>query len=356
MRGSEGIWDGASHAPAALSERRTFRADRGDAGVRLDRALVRHLADRPDVSRHAVQGWIAAGAIRVNGLAAARPALRLRRGDEVALDLPPLPPPRVHPAQELPLAVLHEDEHLLAVDKPAGLVAHPTAGHRDGTLWNALLFRARADGWAVAAEGSEPGDGGRRPSLVHRLDRGTSGVLLVAKSAAAHAGLARALRAAKAEKLYLAVAYGRTRVDAGRIALPIGIDPRDRRRRAVSEDGRSALTLYERLAESPAAPLSLLACRLKTGRTHQVRVHLAALGHPLVGDPLYGEPRHVAGILRSIADPELAAACRDLARPALHAWRLAFTHPISRQRIALEAPLPPDLAKLLALGGFVARA
>jgi 23S rRNA pseudouridine1911/1915/1917 synthase len=263
----------------------------------------------------------------VNGVAAGRPARRLHLGDEVALDLPPPAPQRVHAPQELPLAVLYEDEHLLAVDKPAGLVVHPTAGHRDGTLWNALLFRARAEGWA--------GEDGRRPSLVHRLDRGTSGVLLVAKSAAVHAGLARALRAGAAEKRYLALVYGRTRRPAGRIALPIGVDPEDRCRRVVADDGRAALTLYERLAEAAAAPLSLLACVLATGRTHQIRVHLAALGQPLVGDPLYGDRRHVAGIQRSIADPRLAAACRALARPALHAWRLAFIHPVTREPLAL---------------------
>lgn len=327
--------------------RRTFRADRGDAGVRLDRALRRHLADRPELSRHAIQVWIAAGSVAVNGVAAARSSRLLRLGDEVALDLPPPPPRRVHLPEERALAVLYEDEHLLAVDKPAGLVVHPTAGHREGTLWNALLFRARTEGWA---------EGDRGPSLVHRLDRGTSGVLLVAKSAAVHAGLARALRAMSgrqgAEKRYLALVYGRTRHEAGRIALPIGVDPADRRRRVVSDDGRAALTLYERLAEAARAPLSLLACVLKTGRTHQIRVHLAASGHPLVGDPLYGEPRHVAGIQRAIADPRLAAACRALARPALHAWRLAFIHPVTRERLALEAPLPPDLAALLAAVGM----
>jgi 23S rRNA pseudouridine1911/1915/1917 synthase len=341
-------------SPGDRGERRVFRADRGDAGIRLDRVLRRHLADRPDVSRHALQGRIAAGEVAVNGRAAARPALRLRLGDEVALDLPPLPPRRVHPAQELPLAILHEDEHLLAVDKPAGLVVHPAAGHRDGTLWNALLFRAR--GWSSPGD-AESADGlgereGRRPSLVHRLDRGTSGVLLVAKSAAVHAGLARALRAPVAEKVYLALVYGRTRLPHGRIAGKIGLDPADRRRRVVTEEGREALTLYERLGEAAASPLSLLACRLKTGRTHQIRVHLAALGHPLVGDPLYGEPRHVAGLLRAIPDPHLAALCRGLARPALHAWRLAFTHPVTRERLALESPLPPDLAGLLAAAGL----
>ncbi len=334
-------------SPGDPGERRVFRADRGDAGIRLDRVLRRHLADRPDVSRHALQGRIAAGEVAVNGRAAARPALRLRLGDEVALDLPPLPPRRVHPAQELPLAILHEDEHLLALDKPAGLVVHPAAGHRDGTLWNALLFLAR--GWSMEDAG---GAEGRRPSLVHRLDRGTSGVLLVAKSAAVHAGLQRALRSPSAEKVYRAVVYGRVRLPHGRIAGKIGLDPADRRRRLVSAAGRDALTLYERLGEAAASPLSLLACRLKTGRTHQIRVHLAALGHPLVGDPLYGEPRHVAGLLRAIPDPQLAARCRDLARPALHAWRLAFIHPVTRERLALESPLPPDLAGLLAAAGL----
>ncbi|HEY8019896.1 MAG TPA: RluA family pseudouridine synthase [Thermoanaerobaculia bacterium] len=322
-----------------------FRADRGDAGVRLDRVLQRHLADRPAASRHAIQGWIGSGLVAVNGAAAARPALRLRLGDEVALELPPLPPRRAHPAQELPLAVLHEDDHLLVIDKPAGLVVHPTAGHPEGTLWNALLFRARL--WPPGA--------GRRPSLVHRLDRGTSGVLLVAKSAAVHAALARALRAPSAEKSYLALVHGRARLARGRVALKVGVDPADRRRRlASSTSGRDALTLYERLAESPRGPLSLLACRLKTGRTHQIRVHLAALGLPLVGDRVYGEPRHIAGLLRALADADLAARCRDLPRPALHAWRLAFRHPATREPVAFEAPLPPDLADLFAAAGLPA--
>ncbi len=300
-----------------------------------------------------IQGWIAAGAVAVNGVAAARPAARLRRGDEIVVLLPPAPPRRLHLAQELPLAILYEDEHLLAVDKAAGLVAHPTAGHRDGTLWNALLFRAQA--WSAAAR--SPADApAPRPSLVHRLDRGTSGVLLVAKSAAVHAGLQRALRAAAAEKVYLAVVHGRTRREHGRMTWRIGVDPEDRRRRLAGAPGdpaagREALTLYERLAESAAAPLSLLACRLKTGRTHQIRVHLRALGHPLVGDAVYGLRECAAARLDRL-DGAVSETCAALGRPALHAWRCRFVHPVSRERLEIAAPLPPDLAALLAAAGL----
>ena len=196
-----------------------------------------------------------------------------------------------------------------------------------------------------------------RPGLVHRLDRDTSGVLLVAKSRAAHAGLARAIKARALQKDYLAVVYGRVPLVRGRIELRLQRDPLDRRRVAASRtEGRSAATLYELLAEScpgsrddggRAGWLSLLRCRLVTGRTHQIRVHLAALGLPIVGDPLYGEPRH-----RGIADPALAALCRDFPRQALHAWRLGLRHPVTGQALALRAPLPADLGRLLRAAGL----
>jgi 23S rRNA pseudouridine1911/1915/1917 synthase len=196
-----------------------------------------------------------------------------------------------------------------------------------------------------------------RPGLVHRLDRDTSGVLLVAKSRAAHAGLARAIKARALRKDYLAVVYGRPPLVRGRIELKLLRDPLDRRRVAASRtEGRSAATLYELLAEScpgrgddggRAGWLSLLRCRLVTGRTHQIRVHLAALGLPIVGDPLYGEPRH-----RGLADPALAALCRDFPRQALHAWRLGLRHPVTGQALALRAPLPADLGRLLRAAGL----
>ena len=331
-----------------------WRADRGDAGGRLDHAMVRHFAGLPGLSRSRLQSWIAAGRVRVNGAVIRRPAGRLAAGDELAVELPEPPPSRrrTRPlaAQRLPLAILFEDEHLLALDKPAGLIVHPTGRHRDGTLVNALA-------WHLAAGGEDAAAAAAGPGLVHRLDRDTSGVLLVAKSRAAHAGLARAIKARALRKDYLAVVYGRAPLVWGRIELRLRRDPLDRRRVAASRtEGRSAATLYELLAESRpgsrddggrAGWLSLLRCRLVTGRTHQIRVHLAALGLPIVGDPLYGEPRH-----RGIADPALAALCHDFPRQALHAWRLGLRHPVTGQALALQAPLPADFDRLLRAAGL----
>jgi 23S rRNA pseudouridine1911/1915/1917 synthase len=325
----------------AMTDPFTFRADRGDARTRrLDLAILRHLQDRPEISRARVQAWIDAGLVRVNGVAAAKAASRVGAGDSVEVPLPPAPPPRPGPAaQEMPLSILHEDDHLLAVDKPAGLVVHPTKGYWQGTLVNALLFRARD--WAGAES---------RPGLVNRLDRETSGVLLVAKTPAVHAALARALRRPGAEKEYLAVVYGRTVAAKGRIERKILRDPEDRRRMTTSKtEGRDSLTLWERLAETDGedAGLSLLRCRLRTGRTHQIRVHLRAEGLPLVGDPVYGEPRW-----KGLADPALAAACRDFPRQALHAHRLAFRHPATGEAVEITAPVPGDLVGLMGVAGF----
>lgn len=291
--------------------------------------LVRHLADRPEITRSQIQFWIEEGRVRVNGVTAGKPALRLALGDAVEVDLPPPPPRREATAEDVPLAILYEDAHLLAVNKPPGLVAHPTPGHRQGTLLNALLWRARD--W---------GDGAR-PGLVTRLDKGTSGVLIVAKTPAVHGALARILRHKTAGKEYLAVCYGSPPLDRGRIERKILPDPTDRKRQITSKtEGRNSVTLYERLEESSG--LSLLRCRLLTGRTHQIRVHLKAQGLPIVGDPLYGEPRW-----KGIADPALATVCRDFPRQALHAWRLWFVHPVTGTRLEIEAPMPEDLTTLL---------
>jgi 23S rRNA pseudouridine1911/1915/1917 synthase len=248
--------------------------------------------------------------------------------------LPPPPPQRQMVAQEMPLSVLYEDEHFLALNKPRGVVAHPAPGHREGTLINALLWRAQD--WPE----------GQRPGLVSRLDRDTSGVMMVIKAPTVHYRLARALKASGAEKEYLAVAYGQAPSDHGRIDLKIDRDPADLKRRIASKtSGRDCVTLYERLGESPG--VILLRCRLLTGRTHQIRVHLQAAGMPIVGDPLYGEPRW-----KGIRNPEIAAACRDFPRQALHAWRVAFVHPVTGESLEIVAPLPDDLAGLLAAVGL----
>jgi 23S rRNA pseudouridine1911/1915/1917 synthase len=351
---------------AAAGSRSRWRADRGDAGGRLDRAVVRHFAGLPGLSRSQVQGWIGGGRVRVNGAAALRPAGRLAAGDELEVELPaPLPKrgrSRPLAAERLPLAILYEDEHLLALDKPAGLVVHPTGRHRDGTLANALVWYLGAGAAAAAAGPSASATPVVRPGLVHRLDRDTTGVLLVAKSRAAHAGLARAIKARSLHKDYLALVYGRAPLRKGRIDLKLRRDPDDRRRVAASRsEGLSAATLYELLAETcpgsghggPGGEgregvwLSLLRCRLVTGRTHQIRVHLAALGLPIVGDPVYGEPRH-----RGLADPALAELCREFPRQALHAWRLGLRHPVTGETLALLAPLPADMRQLVSAAGM----
>jgi 23S rRNA pseudouridine1911/1915/1917 synthase len=318
------------------SESRTFRADRGDDRERLDRVLRRHLADRPDVTRSRLQAWIGEGLVRVNGNPAAKPSSRLALGDIIEVPLPSPPERRAILAEEMPLSVLFEDEHLLALDKPPGLVVHPSPGHREGTLINALMWRAR--GW----------EEGRRPGLVNRLDRGTSGVLLAAKTPATHTALARSLRHRDAEKEYLAVIYGTTPAPLGRIELRIRRDPADYKRRTTSKsEGKESVTLYQRLGE--AAGLTLLRCRLLTGRTHQIRVHLQSQGWPIVGDPLYGEPRW-----KGIADSAVAAACRDFPRQALHALRLSFIHPATGAPLEVVAPVPEDMAALLAVAGLKA--
>ncbi|MFL6232817.1 MAG: RluA family pseudouridine synthase [Thermoanaerobaculia bacterium] len=317
-----------------MSTPRTFRADRGDDRERIDRVLQRHLADRPDITRSRIQSWIGEGLVRVNGAPAAKPSSRVIVGDVVEVPLPPPPERRVVAAQEMPLTVLYEDEHLLALDKPPGIVVHPAPGHREGTLINALLWRARDWG-----EGQNPG-------LVNRLDRGTSGVLLVAKTPAIHASLARHLRRRDAEKEYLAVVYGTTPSALGRIELKILRDPEDPKRRTTSKtEGRDSVTLYKRMAE--ASGLTLLRCRLLTGRTHQIRVHLKSQGWPIVGDPVYGEPRW-----KGIAESRLAALCRDFPRQALHALRLSFIHPATGAPLEVVAPVPADLEALLDAAGL----
>jgi 23S rRNA pseudouridine1911/1915/1917 synthase len=241
-------------------------------------------------------------------------------------------------AEDVRLDVLYEDDHLVALDKPAGLVAHPTYWNMKGTLMNALLWYAR--GWPAT----------QRPSLVGRLDKLTSGIVIVAKTARMHAALQRALTAGRGEKDYLAVVYGRVNVARGTIDLRLGRDRHDRRRIVASaEVGAPSRTHFERLARvaAPRAGLSLLRCRLVTGRTHQIRVHLAARGWPLVGDPTYGKARWP-----QVVDPALAAALRAFPRQALHAWRVALTHPITGEGLILEARVPRDLDALLMRSGL----
>jgi 23S rRNA pseudouridine1911/1915/1917 synthase len=316
-------------------------ADRGDDGLRLDLMVRRHLMDLPRATRTRVQAWIETGLVAVNGAPVRRVSRRTALGDVVTIALPEEKARASMAAEDVRLEVLFEDDRLIAVDKPAGLVAHPTYKHAAGTLMNALLGRART--WPAH----------QRPSLVSRLDKLTSGIVVVAKDAAAHAGLQRAMAMDDCEKDYLALVYGRVNVARGEIDLRLAKDRRDHRRVAASATyGAESLTRFVRLARAPAprVGLSLLRCRLATGRTHQIRVHLAARGWPLVGDPMYGEPRW-----SDIDDPELAATLRVFPRQALHAWRVAFTHPVTRARLTIEAPVPDDLGQLLDVSGLSSR-
>ena len=320
---------------------RLLTADRGDDGLRLDLVLRRHLTDFRGATRTRVQSWIEGGLVTVNGTMVRRVSTRAALGDIVSIALPDEKPRTAMAAEEVGLEVLYEDDSLIAIDKPAGIVVHPTYKHTANTLMNALLWHARA--WPAP----------QRPSLVSRLDKLTSGVVVVAKDAAAHASLQRAMSMNDSEKDYLAIVYGRVNVARGEIDLRLGKDRSDRRKVAASTTaGAESLTRFERLARvaAPRAGLSLLRCRLATGRTHQIRVHLAARGWPVVGDATYGEPRW-----SQIDDPLLAATLRAFARQALHAWRVAFTHPITRTRLAIEAPVPRDIADLLDATGLGGR-
>jgi 23S rRNA pseudouridine1911/1915/1917 synthase len=253
---------------------------------------------------------LSAGGVLLDGAPAAK-STRLTGGEQIELELPE-PPPALAP-QDVGLGVAYEDEHLLVVDKPAGVVVHPSAGHVTGTLVHGVLAR-----------GAAGGDEGR-PGIVHRLDRDTSGLLVVARSEEAHARLKRIAQRRELERTYLALVRGRPRSRAGRIEAPIGRDRRDPTRQSLDTDRpRDAVTHFQ--VEEQLGEYALLGVRLETGRTHQIRVHLAAIGLPVVGDSVYGVPEPALG------------------RQFLHATRLAFTHPFTNERVDIESPLPPDLA------------
>ena len=302
--------------------------DETGAGERLDRWLAGVM---PGLSRARLQAIITGGGVLVDGRVA-RPSLRLKTGQSISVQLP-APQAAVPLPEDIPLAVVYEDRHLLVVDKPAGLVVHPGAGRATGTLVNALLHRVR----------DLSGIGGVvRPGIVHRLDRGTSGLLVVAKDDASHLALSRQFSGRTVEKEYLAVVLGVPRAAEGTIDVPIGRDPIHRKRMSIrARRGRAARSTY-RLVEALDGA-ALLRVRIATGRTHQIRVHLATLGHPVAGDPVYGGRRRPAS-----RRPEARAALESLSRPALHAAHLAFTHPASGERVSFESPLPEDLQALLA--------
>ena len=301
---------------------RSWTVEPEAAGERLDR----HVASRLDAPRNQVQRWIADGLVRLNGREA-KPSALVAAGDRVECSPPEPKDDRILP-EPGELRVLHEDAELVVIDKPPGLTVHPGAGRATGTLVHHLLAR-----YPEMAGVGGPG----RPGIVHRLDQGTSGALVVARTPAAYARLSRAFAAREVAKLYLGIAYGGPSPSAGSIAAPIGRHPQRRQEMTVRPGGRPARTDYRTLA---VAGISLLELDLATGRTHQIRVHLKSIGHPLVGDPLYGEARW-KGLPRSVQ-----TALRDFPRPALHAWRLAFRHPGTGEPFAFEAPVPADFRGL----------
>ena len=290
--------------------------------MRLDKRI---LELHPDFSRSRIEGLIKSGFVRVNGKTAEKAGMKVESADEVSVTVPP-PVPAVPEPEDIPLSVVYEDEDMLVVDKAPGMVVHPAPGHFNGTLVNALIHHCPA----------LTGIGGvARPGIVHRLDQDTSGLIAVAKSQRAMDGLVKAFSSHRSiDKIYLAVCHGRPRLDSGRIENLIGRHPVDRKRMAiVAKNGKTAVTNW-RLVETGAG-YSAVECRIETGRTHQIRVHMASLGCPVIGDKTYGKPA---------LDRRLEPVPK---RQMLHAWKLALYHPVNGQRMELCSPPPADMTAYL---------
>lgn len=300
--------------------------DHTTAGIRLDRALAMLV---PDLSRERVKALIGNGRVSDGaGATVSESARKAVLGDDFSIALPP-PAPLDHAAQGIALVIAYEDDDLIVVDKPAGMVVHPAAGNRDGTLVNALLHHCG---------GSLSGIGGvARPGIVHRIDKDTSGLIVAAKNDFAHDGLARQFAAHSIDRRYLAVVAGLPPRDSGTIDAPIGRSPTNRKKMAITAGGKRAVTHYRVLRRLREA--AVVECRLETGRTHQVRVHMASIGHALLGDPVYArtQTRH-----RAVLD------ALDFRRQALHAARLGFVHPRSSNALSFESELAADIQALLA--------
>jgi 23S rRNA pseudouridine1911/1915/1917 synthase len=301
------------------------RLEAGHAGWRLDRALADAL---PTLSRERLKALIRSGAVETRGAAVRDPALKVKGGEALRVAVPE-PTPAHNEAQDIPLTIVFEDDHLLVVDKPAGLVVHPAAGNLDGTLVNALLHHCA---------GKLSGIGGvARPGIVHRIDKDTSGILVVAKTDVAHEGLAKQFAAHSIDRRYLAILSGVPKSSGGIVDAPLARSATNRKKIAIVEGGRGkrAVTHWKRLDILRDA--ALVECRLETGRTHQVRVHMASIGHPLLGDPVYGR----AGKTHSKLLSELG-----FHRQALHAAELGFMHPVTKNRLSFSSPMPADMQEL----------
>jgi 23S rRNA pseudouridine1911/1915/1917 synthase len=303
------------------------------APSRLDKACATVF---PEVSRSRLKALIEEGRVCIDGGTITDPSAKVKPGQGLSLALPP-PVPAEPQAQDIPLTVVYEDADLLVIDKPAGLVVHPAAGNPDGTLVNALIAHC---GDSLSGIG-----GVRRPGIVHRIDKDTSGLMVVAKNDAAHLGLSQQFAAHDLDRAYTALVWGYVAPEAGEYQGNIGRSPRDRKKMAVVKSGgKTALTRY-RVLERFGALATLVECRLATGRTHQIRVHFAEHGHPLVGDPLYGRKSHPD--MRNFPD-NMRGFINEFRRQALHAHRIGFNHPILNDFLSFDSPLPADMQALLA--------
>ena len=311
--------------------------DASAAGGRLDAVLARAV---PDFSRNRIKDLILSGAVAINGRTSTEPNYRVKEGEEIVLTAPE--PTEAEPfPQHIPLDILYEDDDLIVINKPVGMVVHPAPGNLDGTLVNALLYHCGA---------SLKGIGGvKRPGIVHRLDKDTSGVMVAAKTEQAHNHLAAQFadhgRTGPLHRAYIAFVWGRTQQARGTVDAPIGRDPNNRLRQAIRKDGREAITHYavEARYGSDGWDITRIQCALETGRTHQIRVHMAHIGHPLVADPLYATG-YATKSNRLPAD--LKSIVEGLGRQALHAAELGFEHPTTGEEMFFEAELPGDLAAL----------
>ena len=314
--------------PDAETEAATlsFRVEPEEAGTRLDAFLAARLRA---FSRTRLKQSVADGDALVEGHAA-KPSYKLRAGELIELETP-APPAFDFAPEDIPLDILFEDDWIVVLNKRAGMIVHPAAGVRSGTLANALAFHFQK----LSARA-----GAARPGIVHRLDRDTSGLMVVAKSESAHGNLADQFRAREVFKSYVALAHGRVREETGRVEEPLARDPRNRTRMAVVRGGRPALSLYH--VRRPFDRFTLLDVQIKTGRTHQIRVHLAHLKHPVVGDKVYNGGRD-----ETVADVRVRAAIRAMGRQFLHAEQLGFRHPHTGAPLRFRTPLPPELSGML---------
>jgi 23S rRNA pseudouridine1911/1915/1917 synthase len=318
-------------------ERVTVKAADEDAGQRLDKVLAR-LA--PGLSRARVQALLAGGHVTQNGKPVDDASRKVKAGDAFTIAIPP-PEDATPQAQNIALDIVFEDEHLLVLNKSPDMVVHPAAGNHDGTLVNALLAHC---GETLSGIG-----GVKRPGIVHRLDKQTSGLMVVAKNDIAHRHLSAQLSSRTLKRVYQAIVWGTPNPSQGVIETQIGRARNDRKKMAVlGEGGKEAITAYATI-ETFGLVASLVECRLQTGRTHQIRVHMTHIGHGIVGDPVYAKPANRRLLVLQKPDEAVKAALLGFPRQALHAAQLEFIHPISENKVSLAAPLPDDMAQLLNL-------